>query len=512
MFLALFLAAFVLTVEGAAGLLDLEVVFEVDPLAAVLGLLGTGHILPGLAASLAVVVVAIVLGRAFCGWVCPMGTLLTVVGLARPAGAPRDLRNRSGPHQRIKYAILAFGLAAAIMGSAVAGWLDPLSFLARGLSEGLLPCLARVLDSAARLMALIPVYPLSRAPDGVQVILGPLHLAPADLVSTGALLTLVLLVAALASSAWMGRFFCRALCPLGAMLGLLSRWSLFGLDRDEQACTACGACAERCEGAADPDGRWKPHECVLCLNCQASCPEGALAFRFFPSSPHSPVDPGRRALLISAAAGIAAVPAARSGVRGAERPYPRRIRPPGALPEEEFLAMCIRCGSCMKACPTNAIQPALLEAGVEGIYTPVVVPPAGSCEPPCVLCTEVCATGAIAPLTPGLKGWETRHPSIRIGTAVIDRGSCLPWANGIPCIVCEEHCPVADKAILLEDVEATDAEGSAVTLQRPRVDPARCVGCGACEHVCPVASRPAVTVIAWNESRHTGPTPGKLSM
>lgn len=518
-FLALFLVTFFTMVHDGpdpAGL-DLGLFFDLDPLAAVTTLFSTGHIYSGLIWSLAVLALTIVMGRAFCGWICPMGTLQHVIGRLRKWEASlATRRNSSGAHQRVKYGVLVFSLGAAVMGSAFAGLLDPIAFLVRGLAEGAMPAAVRLLEALAGLVALIPFYPFDRAPVGVSVMAGRWEATPEATISSAALLMLILLAGALASAAWMPRFFCRVLCPLGALLGLLARWSLFGLDRDPEACTSCGKCSLSCEGGCDPDPsggrRWKPHECVLCLNCQASCPDGALRFRFFQQEKPAKVDVGRRTVLASAAAGLVFVPAARAGVHGPVRPYPRRIRPPGSLPEDQFLERCIRCSTCGKACPTNVIQPAVTEAGLEGIFTPVLVPTAGYCEAPCTTCTEVCPTGAIAPLTAELKGWETTDPRVKLGMAVIDRGRCLPWANRTPCIVCEEHCLTAEKAIRLDEVEELGFDGKLVTLQRPHVDPGRCVGCGACEFVCPVVSRPAIRVIAWNESRGGGTDPRKLSM
>ena len=416
--------------------------------------------------------------------------------------------------------MLAFGLAAALAGSAVIGLLDPIAFLVRGLAEGVVPAVVGVLDVVASALDAVPVYPLSRASDGLEIVLGRLDLQPDMTLTTAGVATLVLFGAALLATLWMPRLYCRAICPLGALTGLLSRWSVFGLEQDEDRCTHCGRCTEVCQGASDPEpgpGRsWLAHECVTCLNCQAECPEDALHFRFFPAEPRTappdPVDRGRRVLLASAAGGVLFVAAARTSIQGDPRPRPWAVRPPGALTEERFLERCIRCGACIKACPTNVLQPAMAQAGIEGFYTPVLVPTAGFCETTCVACTLICPTAALAPLTVGQKGWETESPGIKLGTAVIDRGRCLPWANRTPCIVCEEHCPTAEKAIRLDDVQQVGFDDEPLLLRRPVVDPELCVGCGACEHVCPVAAMPAIRVMAINESRASDYVPGKLSM
>jgi ferredoxin len=165
----------------------------------------------------------------------------------------------------------------------------------------------------------------------------------------------------------------------------------------------------------------------------------------------------------------------------------------------------------MKVCPNNALHPAFFEAGVEGLWTPMLVPRIGYCEHSCVLCGQVCPTGAIRKIDERAK-LGIGQPPIRIGTAMYDTGRCLPWAMATPCIVCEEFCPTSPKAIWLEPVEVPKRLGqhgpngepppmTTVKLQRPHVDPALCIGCGACEKVCPVVDKPAVYVTNAGESR-----------
>jgi formate hydrogenlyase subunit 6/NADH:ubiquinone oxidoreductase subunit I len=160
----------------------------------------------------------------------------------------------------------------------------------------------------------------------------------------------------------------------------------------------------------------------------------------------------------------------------------------------------------MKVCPNNALHPALGEAGLEGLWSPTMVPRIGYCEPSCVLCSEVCPTGAIWQITPKEKGWvvgvgAAAGQPVRLGTAFYDRGRCLPWAMATECIVCEEWCPTSPKAIYLRPVEVTDSTGTVKQIRQPYVDPDRCVGCGACEFACPVKDQPAVYVTSIGESR-----------
>jgi MauM/NapG family ferredoxin protein len=206
------------------------------------------------------------------------------------------------------------------------------------------------------------------------------------------------------------------------------------------------------------------------------------------------VDLSRRRLLFTTFLGLFAVPFFRlTPVR--KRASEKLIRPPGALPEEQFLQKCVKCGECMKVCPTNAIQPALSQAGPEGIWTPMLVPRIGYCDYYCSLCTQVCPTGAIRELTIEAKN------ELKIGSAWVNRNRCIPWKFGDPCIVCEEHCPVSPKAIKFQKIEVETLDGTIKTPQAPVIDLEQCTGCGICENKCPVVDKPAIYVTSVGESR-----------
>jgi len=217
----------------------------------------------------------------------------------------------------------------------------------------------------------------------------------------------------------------------------------------------------------------------------------------------------RRKTLAAVVTGLAAVPLLRAQTGLGKGRNDRLIRPPGAKDETDFLARCIRCGECMRACPNNALHPAITEAGLEGLWSPLVTPKIGYCEPSCVLCSEVCPTCAIHELTAGQKGWiaeknEASTP-LRIGTAVYDHAICLPWAKSTECVVCLEWCPVEPKAIYIKAAEIVGAEGKPRALKQPHIDTSRCVGCGACEFSCPVQEHPGVYVTSMGESRSRHP-------
>jgi formate hydrogenlyase subunit 6/NADH:ubiquinone oxidoreductase subunit I len=246
-------------------------------------------------------------------------------------------------------------------------------------------------------------------------------------------------------------------------------------------------------------------ECFVCWNCIDDCPEGALRWQWFPPREKTIAAPdiSKRALLTSVVGGAAGLVALRLCGANYHRGHTMRIRPPGALAEDEFLKRCIKCGECMKVCPTNVIQPALTEAGIEGLWTPVMNMQTGYCELNCTLCGQACPTGAIQRMTIADKTGVPDSTPVKIGTAFVDRSRCIPWSLGRDCLVCQEVCPVSPKAIY--DIKGTvEIEGAARTLRRPQVDPARCIGCGLCQHECPVNDKPAIRVSAAGESRSPG--------
>ncbi|MEW5723131.1 MAG: 4Fe-4S dicluster domain-containing protein [Thermodesulfobacteriota bacterium] len=476
--------------------------FDLDPLAAVGTMLSARTLKTSLALSLALLLTVMVLGRFFCGFICPFGAanhLFTQAG-RRLKLARKIALNQPRPSRRIKYYLLVLLVLAAAAGSNQTGLLDPLSFLYRGLVLAVFPGLSQLSGLAADRLAGLP-QPWSYLSFAGPFVADPV-LGYGRRVYAGALLIGGLFLFVLVLNRWRPRFFCRVLCPLGALLGLFSRFSLAHLTKDQDKCTNCGLCRAECQGAAGPhpEEPWLRAECHLCFNCQAACPEEALRFRLGPQSP-VPVRDGpdlsRRTVLASLAGGAALLGLGRAGEASPERPRPDLIRPPGSLAEEEFLRRCIRCGLCLRVCPTNVLAPALFEAGAEGLWTPVLKFTLGYCEYSCTLCSSVCPTGAIRLIT---KKEKTETPLV-LGSAFFDRGRCLPWSGQGPCLVCEEHCPVSPKAIYLTPLTVNTDRDRTETLLVPQVILERCVGCGICEYKCPVKGRPAVYITSVGETR-----------
>ncbi len=468
--------------------------FHFDPLLALVTMLSSRLIFASFAFALITVAMTIVLGRVFCGWICPLGAVhqfasfsFKKIKFLRP---PKEETSRLS----WKYFILIIVLAGSLFGLDLAGYLDPLSFLTRSFAVSVFPGLAHALSSLNGIIYALGLTSVGRA---VSQFLENWTL---NAIFVQGFAIGLLFLGALALNARKERFWCRYLCPTGALLGLLARWNIFKLRIDAEKCIECGLCTQQCETQARPypEEDWKSAECVYCETCAAVCPTGAIRFsikgRPEKLSNISNVNLSRRRVILTTLLGMAAVPFFRL-TPAHKRASLKLIRPPGSLPEEKFLAKCVKCGQCMRACPTNGLQPVRTEAGPEGIWTPLLVPKIGYCEYYCSLCTQVCPTGAIEELTIEAKN------AIKIGTAWINKNRCIPYVLGKPCIVCEEHCPVSPKAIKLVDVEAKLPDGEVVVQKGPVVDIETCTGCGICENKCPVTDEPAIYVTSVGETR-----------
>lgn len=475
--------------------------FQLDPLVSLSSLLSGHHLIKGFWWGLGLLLMTLFLGRIFCGFICPLGTIHHVVSWIRPAlkGERMVHANQKSPTQRVKYFLLITLLLGAIIGLNIAGLMDPISLLFRSIALAVLPGLGVGLKEFFDWMANSNMKLLNLLSYGGEVLVSPVFGYGYQSYQTAWFIGLIFLVI-LFMNRIRPRFWCRVLCPLGALLGIFSRTSMLRLEKDHEKCTKCTLCAKDCQGAATPvPGQdWENAECLLCFNCFDSCPEGALAFRFrwSPKLNKGP-DMGRRAVLGALAAGISIPLLGRLDGQVHKVSEPRLIRPPGSLPEKDFLTLCQRCGLCMKVCPTNVINPTLAEAGMAGFWTPHLIMIQGYCEYTCTLCGGVCPTGAIREFS--VK--EKIERPIVIGSAYVDRGRCLPWSGNGPCIVCEEHCPTSPKAIYFRKEIVTGPDRKSMPIQLPYMDLKKCVGCGICEYKCPVRGRPAIRVISAGESR-----------
>jgi polyferredoxin len=442
-------------------------------------------LLVGLLLAAGVLLLTLLFGRVWCGWLCPLGSVLEWLG-------PRRAR-RTAPADgwRVIKVLLLFAiLIAALLGSQSLTFLDPITILNRSMATAVWPALHY---AVAKVEAFLYEFGVLWTPlDALHnAVVAPLFLNVRPVFAL-APLTALLLAGLVALNWWVPRFWCRYLCPLGGMLGLLSRLALVRREV-RAACIQCGRCGRECPtGTVNPhDGfRSDPAECIVCFDCLVGCAQGSAGFRW-----HLPAwrpggsrayDPTRRQLLLAAATTLVGV--ALAGVEPITKREPATvIWPPGAG-ATHFSALCTRCAACIRVCPTQGLQPSLFEGGLQNLMVPHLVPRLGFCDYGCSACGQVCPTGAIPRLALAEK------QLVRIGLAAVNRNRCLPWAYGVPCIVCEEACPVPDKAIQLEEIEVQNSQGETILLQRPVVVQARCIGCGVCEYKCPAGGEAAIRV------------------
>jgi len=470
---------------------DVGVLFHFDPLLALAAGIAARAVLPAFVLAAITLAATLLLGRVFCGWVCPLGAVHQAFSWLFKK--TKWLRPRKVVTGGLfwKYLVLAFVLVGTVFTLNLVGVFDPFSFLYRTIVTSVLPALGQGL---ALLTGLLYSLHLNGLGDKLAQAVETMTL---NGTFAGGFLVGAIFFAAVLLNIVRERFWCRYVCPLGAMLGLASRWNVFKIRVDEDKCVKCNLCTLHCETQAHPwpAEKWKSSECVYCETCAAICPTAAITFPAKAGAEKTPdVDLSRRKLLLTSTAAFFAVPFFRISPASKRAPE-RLIRPPGALPEPQFLRTCVKCGECMKACPTNALQPALGQAGPEGLWTPVLTPKIGYCEYYCSLCSQVCPTGAIKELT------IPEKVNVRIGTAWINKNRCIPYFLGRPCIVCEEHCPTSPKAIKFVMVETKRPDGTIATQKAPVIDLNLCIGCGICENKCPVMDDPAIYVTSVGEQR-----------
>jgi polyferredoxin len=461
---------------------------RLDPLVALADLLSSRAFLAGSSLALVTILLSVVFGRAWCGWLCPLGTLLDLIPLKRRK-TPKNEPPQSW--RSIKYSLLFVILFAALFGNLALLFLDPLTIFTRTITISILPGIDQLVSMLER-----SLYPLPGLAEVISSFDGWIRpsLLPVEPVNYRfALLYLALLVGIVSLNRVAPRFWCRYVCPLGALLGLIAKFSLFRQTTGND-CKGCALCEKACPtGTIDPQKGYNsdPSECIMCLDCLQACPRSSIAFtKITKPGAWNNYDPGRHQALVSFSAVVAAIAVLRSSSYS-QRQHPHLLLPPGAE-MDEFLSRCVRCALCVRACPTGALQPSLSEAGVDGFWAPVLVPRLGYCDYACNACGQVCPTQAIPPLP-----LEDKRLQV-IGKAYIDRDRCIAWSDGQPCIVCEEMCPVPEKAIALEPSQTQLADGTLVDILLPQVLRERCIGCGICENRCPVNGSAAIRVFVAN--------------
>ncbi|MCU0835005.1 MAG: 4Fe-4S binding protein [Chromatiaceae bacterium] len=490
-------AALFLDLTGRAPGAVVDVVLYVQPTPSLVRFAGA----LGWAAAgfLVVLLVTLVFGRVFCSTLCPLGTLqdavirLGIWGRVRRRRLPFRYRH---PRRLIGYGLLA-GVAAAALGGLLLplAQLDPFShfgrivgLLARPLAIGLNNLVARALEAAGS-YALAPVsFVLERW----EVLLAPL-----------AVLGLLVWMAARH-----GRLFCNSLCPVGTLLGLVGRFALLRIAIDQARCDLCARCSMRCK-AQCIDLRTKRvdfERCVACFNCIPACPEAGIGYRLAwgrraeasagplvvererPEEPSGAESDGRRGFLraglwLAGGVGLGVLARAEGppqNKRPTEIPVVRThpVAPPGAGSIRALHAACTACQLCVSACPTGVLQPALMTYGARGLLNPHLAFELAYCTFECIRCGEVCPTHAIRPLSREVK------KTTRIGTVRFIEQNCVVVAEKTDCGACAEHCPTRAVSMIPHE------DGLTI----PELQPAWCIGCGACEYACPVRPHRAIYV------------------
>ena len=487
--LAGFCGLFLISRPGNTNEAWIGLVFRFDPLVALGSMLSSRTFLIDTSIGLGLsLLLAVVAGRAWCGWLCPLGTLLDWFHFKKKptASLPEALRGA-------KYGLLLVILFAALMGNLTLLFLDPLTILYRSLTITIFPALNQIIVALEN--ALYPIAFFQPPISWLEGVLRPSILPESPQYFPQSMIFGIVFVGIILLNGLAPRFWCRYLCPLGGLLGWVSKISIFRRGVTAGACRDCALCERRCPtGTINPEEGYRsdPAECIVCLDCFPGCGESGLQVSnpLKPAARNAAYDPGRRAFLGAAAAAVSGI--AVLGTEGAlVKPDPHSLRPPGTT-NESLLSACTRCGVCMRVCPTNALQPGGLNFGLVGLCTPVIIPRYGYCDYTCNRCGQVCPVHAI----PNVSLEEKRTQVI--GKAYLDENRCLAWSDHLPCIVCEEMCPVPEKAIQLSDLEVTDADGQKRTIKLPHVDRTRCIGCGICEYKCPVGGESAIQVYAAN--------------
>jgi ferredoxin len=452
--------------------LSAELFLVIDPLVSLSTAVAARSWVWSLTAALVILAVCILIPRGFCGYLCPLGTLIDLFDWSIGRRVTRFRVADDGWWVHIKYYLLLGSMIAALGGVLVTGFVAAIPVLTRGML-------------------------FLGAPVQSGLLRGWHQVPPMNL---GHFVSIALFLGVLGLGFLKPRFWCKYVCPSGAVfsLGNLLRVSE---RKVESSCIKCNKCVEICPfDAIKPDFTTRTTDCTLCQTCAGVCPTHAIKFvergNHFelkleddPPTRETPI--GRRGFL-SAAVGLSTATVGGIGaglattLHGAHIDDPhalRPVRPPGSVPEREFLQMCIRCGECFKACPNDVLQPLGFEQGLEGLWTPHVKADWAGCESSCNACTQVCPTGAIRALPLDEK------KAARMGLAIVNERTCLPHASREACQLCVDECAAAGYHAIEFIRVGTQADPAGNPIEdsgflAPLVRADKCVGCGLCQTRC----------------------------
>lgn len=485
--LVVFIGLLIFTMTGDLLTFAVDFFLRLDPSIALISALSSRVFLAGFLPAVVIILLSAVLGRFFCGHICPMGTTLDI---GDKLFGRRFKQSKSlGILKPLKYLVLIALITASLAGVSYVFLASPISLITRFYSIVLFPVALFVMDKGHQL--LLPVWEML---DVKSVLF--LQVKEARYTTQFFLLCFFFLLFVLAKLS--SRFWCRYLCPAGAIFAVCSAKPIIRRSVDSN-CNGCGKCAHVCAMNAIEEGDFERTdfaECIVCLTCRDSCPKAAIGFTRKTVQPQSVLVkslPSRRQFITASVTGafgaiisLTSIPSALAKPGNGRVISENLIRPPAALTETDFLSRCVRCAACILACPTNTLQATWFESGVSALFSPSLMLRRGYCDPDCHRCAQVCPTGAIRQVAEPDRVWA------KTGTAIINHRKCLAWEHNAKCMVCDEVCPFGA-------VDFGRETGCAVTV--PRVKEEKCSGCGYCEYHCPVQNRPAITISPMNAIR-----------
>ena len=433
--------------------------------------------------SLAILTVLLLItlffGRIYCSTLCPLGTFQDIV--RRIANLFKTKKQRrldyAKPHNCWRYGILTLTVALFIAGSStLILWLDPYSNYGRIVGNLLKPLVVLGNNLLSYIRSSVPVFTMN------------------EITGAAVLTAAVIFLSVTGFSAFRGRLWCNTMCPVGSLLGIISRYSIFRLGIDKGACTNCTLCEKQCKSQCIDIKvqQIDSSRCIQCMDCMQVCKSNAISHKYlFTKNTREPVqtasiDSSRRRALIGSLGALCVAAVYRIFGKPLRITAPRNVKaiaPPGAHSIAGFKQHCTACHACIANCPTKTIRPALGEYGIDGVMLPVMDYDISFCNYECTVCTEVCPCGALTPL-------QVEEKKVtQIGKAHFFRERCITVVDETDCGACDEHCPT--KAVSMVHYK----EG----LRIPEIDISLCIGCGGCEYICPTRPR---AIIVYGNSEH----------
>jgi ferredoxin len=417
-----------------------------------------------------IIIVSLIFGRVYCSFLCPLGSLQDIIIALSGKIGWRRKHSFQKPHNWLRYCVLGLTIVTAAMGSmSFLNLLDPYSLAGRMITQFVQPLFVWIYNTAVSLMKNFNIYLFSKE--------------TAYLPTYVWLVTLGFFILILIMSVRYGRLYCNTLCPVGTLLGLISRVSLLKFGIDQIRCYECVRCEGVCKaGCIDPQTAIiDQSRCVNCFNCLAACPQSVISYS--PSlnkTGQSDWSAARRGFLIgSVAAAGSALFMFNSNIRNllgtAHASQSPPITPPGSVSLAHLTQSCSACHLCVSACPTKVITPSFLEYGIGGLLQPLMNYSKSFCDYECTVCGRVCPTGAILPLSLEEKKFT------QIGTVDLLKEKCVVYVDKNNCGACGEVCPTHTISFI--------DKGNVLY---PETDIQYCIGCGACEKACPTTPKSIV--------------------